>query len=232
MSLLIKNGMVFLEGAFKSKDLLVEGGRIARIGNSLRGDETINASGLIVLPGLIDPHVHLREPGDTYKEDFASGSRAAIAGGFTTVMDMPNNAIPTITKERLDEKISLAREKAVCDVLFHFGGTDENFEEVRRADPGSLKLYLGRTTGGLILKDPSSLEKHFTNFPAGRPIVLHACDHSTDEAENLGNTYTTLERVTALASARERRIHIAHASTGKEVKIAKRCGPRRSASAS
>ncbi len=222
MGLLIKNGTVFMGGKFSQRDILIEDGKIAKIGNSLKAEGPINAAGMLVLPGLIDPHVHLREPGDTYKEDFASGSRAAIAGGFTTVIDMPNNAVPTTTKERLDEKMRLARKKAVCEVLFHFGGTDDNFEEVKRADPQSLKLYLGRTTGGMVLKDPFSMEKHFLNFPKGRPIVLHACDHSEDEEQNLRKTYETVERAVAAAESQGRRIHLAHASTGKEIRLGKR----------
>ncbi|MFH0884500.1 MAG: dihydroorotase family protein [Candidatus Micrarchaeota archaeon] len=222
MSLLIKGGIAFLGSKYGQKDILIEDGRIAGVGNSLQGDDVIKASGLIVLPGLIDPHVHLREPGDTYKEDFATGSRAAIAGGFTTVIDMPNNAIPTTTKKRLDEKIRLAKKKAVCDVFFHFGGTDDNFDEVKKADPGSLKLYLGQTTGGMALKQPFSLEKHFINFPKDRPVVLHACDHSEDEKENIRKTLQTLENSLGLAERLGRRVHLAHASTGKEIQIARR----------
>ncbi|MEW6035998.1 MAG: dihydroorotase family protein [Candidatus Micrarchaeota archaeon] len=222
MSLVIKNGTAFLGDRFEKRDLLIEDGIITRIGSSLSGDERINAEGMLVLPGLIDPHVHLREPGDTYKEDFRTGSRAAIAGGFTTVIDMPNNALPTTTKERLDEKVRLAREKAICDVLFHFGGTDDNFDEVKKANPASLKLYLGHTTGSLVLKKPFSMEKHFIGFPADRPIVLHACDHSEEEEENLRKTYTTVENAIAMAQKQERRIHLAHASTKKEMLIAKR----------
>src|SRR5512135_708672 len=96
MSLLVKNGTAFVDGRFAKKDILIEDGLIAAVGSGLKGDETVDALGLLVLPGLIDPHVHLREPGETYKEDFASGSRAAIAGGFTTVIDMPNNQKPTV----------------------------------------------------------------------------------------------------------------------------------------
>ncbi len=230
MNLLIRNGKAFLDGKFIQKDILIEDGVITAIGTNLSsghgistsGCETVDADGMLVLPGLIDPHVHLREPGDTYKEDFASGGRAAIAGGFTTVIDMPNNALPTITKARLDEKIALARKKALCDVMFHFGGTDDNFNEVQQANPHSLKLYLGHTTGNLVLKNPASLERHFTEFPSSRPIVLHACDHSEDEEANLAKTYSTIEGAVALATKLGRRIHIAHASTGKEIMIAKR----------
>ena len=113
MSLLIDNGTIFINNKFVKKDILIENDKIVQIGTGLSADERIKASGLLVLPGLIDPHVHLREPGDTYKEDFVSGSKAAIAGGFTTVLDMPNNKIPTITKERLEEKRQLAK-KALC----------------------------------------------------------------------------------------------------------------------
>ncbi|MEW6748591.1 MAG: dihydroorotase family protein [Candidatus Micrarchaeota archaeon] len=223
MSLAIKGGNVFLGESFAKKDLLIEEGRIVSIGNAIKGDETLEAKDMLVLPGLIDPHVHLREPGATYKEDFATGSRAAIAGGFTTVMDMPNNPTPTITKEALDEKRALAKKKAICDVLFHFGGTDDNFDEIKRADPGSLKLYLGRTTGPLLLKNPSSLKKHLENFRKDRPVVLHACDHSSDEAKNLKTTYETMENAVALASKTGNRMHIAHASTKKEITIARKC---------
>jgi dihydroorotase (multifunctional complex type) len=222
MSLLIQGGMAFLGGSFEQKDVLIEGGRITAVGNSLKGDRTVHAGGMLVLPGLIDPHVHLREPGDTYKEDFATGSRAAIAGGFTTVIDMPNNSVPTTTKERLDEKTALAKKKAVCDVLFHFGGTDDNLAEVKRADPRSLKLYLGNTTGNLTLRRPDSLEKHLLAFPKERPVVLHACDHSQEEEENLRKSYCNLEAALAIAQKVGRRIHLAHASTRKEVQIARR----------
>ena len=221
MSLAIKNGLAFIRGRYQKQDILIEEGIIVAVDAELRGDENIDASGMLVLPGLIDPHVHLREPGDTYKEDFASGSRAAIAGGFTTVMDMPNNAVPTITKERLEEKMRLAKEKAICDVRFHFGGTDDNFEEVRKANPHSLKLYLGKTTGGLTLRKEDSLEKHLRGFPHKRPVVLHACDNSEDEETNLAKTISTVENAVALARKAGRRIHLAHASCKREVMISK-----------
>ena len=108
--------------------------------------EIIDAKGLLVLPGLIDVHVHLRDPGQTYKEDFTSGTRAALAGGITTVMDMPNNTKPTVTLDRLEEKEEWAAEKALCDVRFHFGCTNNNFNEIKQANPNSLKLYMFKTT--------------------------------------------------------------------------------------
>lgn len=221
MSLAIKNGKAFIGGAFVSKDVLIAGGKIAKIGTNLKGDENVDASGMLVLPGLIDPHVHLREPGDTYKEDFTTGSKAAIAGGFTTVIDMPNNQLPTITAERLKEKERLAKN-ASCDVLFHFGGTDDNFDEVRVANPRSLKLYLGKTTGELMLRDPSSMQKHFASFPKDRPVVLHACGHEKDEAKDLERAHSNIEAAVSAAKQLGRRIHIAHVSTENEILLAKK----------
>jgi dihydroorotase len=223
MSLVIKGGIAFLDSFFDQKDILIEDGRITGIGSSLDGDETIDAKGKLVLPGLIDPHVHLREPGDTYKEDFVTGSKAAIAGGFTTVIDMPNNAVPTTTMKRLEEKKRLAKKKAYCDVFFHFGGTDDNFDEVKKADPVSLKLYLGKTTGELLLKDPKSVERHFDNFPKEKPIVIHACGESPDPGTNLEQTHDRAEAALSLAGTMGRRVHLAHASTEKEVLLAQRC---------
>ena len=221
VSLAVRNGKAFIGGSFVSKDILLAGGKIAKIGTNLKGDENVDASGMLVLPGLIDPHVHLREPGDTYKEDFTTGSRAAIAGGFTTVIDMPNNKIPTITAGRLKEKEKLAKN-ASCDVLFHFGGTDTNFDEVRTANPHSLKLYLGKTTGELMLRDPSSMQRHFAAFPKDRPVVLHACGHETDEAKGLEQTHSNIEAALSAARALGRRVHIAHVSTESEILLAKK----------
>ncbi len=221
MSLVIKDGTVFLGQNFEKKDILLENGRIAAVGTHLKGDERLNAEGLLILPGLIDPHVHFREPGDEKKEDFLSGSRAAIAGGFTTVMDMPNNRFPTVTQKRLQEKIELSK-KAICDVFFHFGGTDDNFNEVKKADPSSLKLYLGKSTGDLVLQNPRSVEKHFASFPSDRPIVVHACDHSQEEQVNLEHTYSLVEKVVSLAQKYSHRVHLAHVSTKKEIMLIKR----------
>lgn len=223
MSLLIRNGKIYSKSQFSLNDIYIEDGLIKKIAPSIdpkSTDEIINADNLLVLPGFIDPHVHLREPGDTYKEDFVSGGNAAAAGGFTTVIDMPNNSIPTITKEKYEEKISLSK-KAPIDIYFHFGGTSNNFDEIKKANPFSLKLYLGKTTGSLLLTDKSLIERHFTEFPFDRPIVLHACDHTENEEENLQKTNEMVEFCTQLAKKLGRKIHLAHVSTKKEVTILK-----------
>lgn len=223
MALVIEGGRVFIDGGFREADILIEDGRISAIGNRLKSDgKPIDASGLLVVPGLIDPHVHLREPGAEQKEDFRSGTQAAVAGGFTTIMDMPNNKAPTITAERLVEKRRLAAEKAMCDVRFHFGTTDSNFEEVRKAKPDSLKIYMGRTTGELMLKEKGSLEKHFTNFDINKPIVIHASDDSPDEEKNLEKTFANEEYARGVAEKLDRRVHLAHVSASHEVHLFKR----------
>ncbi|MBU1031542.1 amidohydrolase family protein [Patescibacteria group bacterium] len=122
---------------------------------------------LIRLPGLIDPHVHLREPGATQKEDFGTGTKSAIAGGFTQVLDMPNNPIPTITPEALQQKMDLAKGRIYADVGFHFGASANSvqyFPEIKDKVYG-LKVYMNQTTGDLLMQDEKILEEVFSNWP-------------------------------------------------------------------
>lgn len=129
---------------------------------------------LIKLPGLIDPHVHLRDPGQTGKEDFFTGTSAALAGGFTTVIDMPNNKIPITTLRLLKEKQKIAREKIVCDIGFYFGSLGDNLEEFPKVQnlAKGLKLYLNETTGNFII-EKGRVEKIFRAW-GSKPILLHA----------------------------------------------------------
>ena len=221
MSLLISGGKIFINSEFALQDILIENGLIAKIGKNLSGDEKIDASGLLIVPGLIDPHVHLREPGAEEKEDFLTGSQTAVAGGFTTVLDMPNNPKPTITKKRLDEKIELAKKKAVCDVGFHFGATESNFDEVKIANPDSLKIYMGLTTGEMMINN-DAVERHFELFDSKKPIIIHASHHSKNEKENLEETYSNEEFCINAAAKYKQRIHLAHASTSHEVHLFKK----------
>lgn len=215
--MIIKGGKAFIENSFLDRDIRFEDGKIIEIGRNLQGEELIDAKGLLVTPGLIDPHVHFREPGATKKEDFFTGSKAAVAGGFTTVIDMPNNLIPTTTKERLDEKIELSK-KAICNVFFHFGATD-NYDEIKKANPNSLKLYLAKTTGDLLV-DLQFAKRHFEEFPKDRPIVLHACSDIEEEEKNIFSTIDLQEKVYDMAG--KRRLHLAHASTKQEIQLAKK----------
>lgn len=129
----------------------------------------------LILPGLIDPHVHLRDPGQTEKEDFYTGTSAALAGGYTTILDMPNNKAPITTSALLEEKIAIARQKIVCDVGFYFGSIGDNFDEFEKVKDKvfGLKLYLNQTTGNFLL-DKNNLSRVFSAFPPTLPILVHA----------------------------------------------------------
>lgn len=139
----------------------------------------------ITLPGLIDPHVHLRDPGQTDKEDFLSGTSAALAGGYTAVLDMPNNLEPITTLERLEAKTASARAQAICDIGFHFGSLSGNFDEFPKIIDRvkGLKVYLNVTTGGFIIDKPKLLEI-YKAWPGGKPILLHAEDDVSDLVES------------------------------------------------
>ena len=137
----------------------------------------------ITLPGLIDIHVHLRDPGQTQKEDFTTGTSAALAGGFTTVIDMPNNAQPITTIERLNEKITLAHEKAVGDIGFHYGSLGDNLDTFAEAAKKAigLKLYLNNTTGGYLL-DAAHLKEIYAAWPRESVVLLHVEEDVIDIA--------------------------------------------------
>jgi carbamoyl-phosphate synthase/aspartate carbamoyltransferase/dihydroorotase len=160
---------------------------------------------MITIPGLIDPHVHLREPGATHKEDFLTGTKAALAGGFTTILDMPNNTTPITTLNLLTAKQKIAKEKILCDVGFHFGSLGNNlseFEKVQNKIFG-LKLYLNQTTGSFII-GLDSLPKIFHAWPKNHPILLHA-------EENI------LEKALALSNQFKQPVHVCHISSAKEL---------------
>jgi len=159
-------------------------------------------------PGFIDVHVHLREPGATHKEDFDTGTAAALAGGFVFVLDMPNNPEQTISREALDKKISLAKEKAHCGVGFIFGADPKadntmEFEKVIN-DVYALKIYMDTTTGDMLLKNPLLLDKTFASWPSHRPIVVHAEEDTMNTAINLAKKY-------------RKKLHIAHISQRSEL---------------
>lgn len=159
----------------------------------------------IKLPGLIDPHVHLRDPGQTDKEDFLTGTRAAIAGGFTAIIDMPNNVIPITTRERLQEKQAVAEKKIVSDVGFYFGTMGDNldeFEKVKNKVLG-LKIYLNQTTGNFLL-DKKHLAEIFERWPEELPILFHAEEKTFDD-------------VLEVLKLHPRKAHLCHMSTAYEL---------------
>ncbi|OGG13025.1 hypothetical protein A2773_00245 [Candidatus Gottesmanbacteria bacterium RIFCSPHIGHO2_01_FULL_39_10] len=154
------------------------------------------------IPGLIDIHVHLRDPGQTQKEDFLTGTSAALAGGVTTVLDMPNNLKPIFTLEALQEKMEIAKKKAVCDYGFYFGTDGENFEEFNKVKDLviGLKIYFTLTTGKYLLDNPAKLEKVFETWPKDRVIIAHAQGDKIELALNLAKKFGNKLHITHLST--------------------------------
>lgn len=161
---------------------------------------------MLTLPGLIDAHVHLREPGGTHKEDFDSGTAAALAGGFTAVLAMPNTHPPLIDADSLARAQAAARAKARCDVGLFVGAGADNAggAAALAAQACGLKMYLDQTFGPLRLDDLAAMQAHFTRWPAARPIALHAEGRS-------------LAAALLLAAVYERRVHVCHVSLREEI---------------
>lgn len=233
--MIIKNGKLALADGIRQADLLIDDGRIVGIGKfdaSQRGEEKIDAKGLLVFAGFVDAHVHLRDPEDTRKEDFSSGTAAALAGGFTSVIDMPNYRNPaTTTKKALGEKRGIANRKARCNYSFHFGASENNFEEVRIANPASLKIFLSNTKSELWVKSDLSLRRHLGEFPKDRPVLVHAEDAGTIEKEGergISASLAGIKRAGDIAAKIGRKVHFCHLSSEQEVACARRFGKRAS----
>jgi dihydroorotase-like cyclic amidohydrolase len=162
---------------------------------------------MIKFPGLIDPHVHLRDPGQTEKEDFYTGTIAALAGGYTTVIDMPNNTVPITTEKLLLGKSKIAQKKIVCDVGFHFGSLGNNLNEFHKVQKyvAGLKIYFNQTTGGYVVT-PSVFKKICEAWPVGKPILVHA-------EEDI------LEEILAIADQYNQKIHVCHVSSDRELQL-------------
>lgn len=165
---------------------------------------------IIKLPGLIDTHVHLREPGSTHKEDFETGTKAAIAGGYTLVIDMPNNPSPITIPKALEEKINLTENRIYSDLGFHFGGSKEAvpfFEQVRDKVFG-LKVYMNHTTGPLLIEDKEELDLIFSSWPKEKVLMVHA------EQE-------TLAKAIVLAKKHGNKLHVCHVARKIELELIK-----------
>lgn len=226
--ILIRGGTLVTPDEAARGDVLIEGQRIAAVGPDLRGPadaRIVSAEGLLVLPGLIDPHVHLREPGGEHKEDFTTGTQAALAGGFTTVLAMPNTHPPIVDRETLAQALELAGAKAVCDVGLFVGATGDNAEEAAGLAPAAgLKLYMGSSTGSLLVADLAGQIAHFERYPG--VIATHAEDEEA-VAHFAGQGLRRPPLCAGLAVARAltlaewfgRRLHICHVTTGLELAL-------------
>jgi dihydroorotase len=239
---LIRNAFIVNEGKTVKGDLLIIDGKIAEIGplvNSFPADTTIiDATGKYLLPGVIDTHVHFREPGLTYKADIYTESKAAVAGGVTSFMDMPNTVPAVLTQELLEDKFKLAKNKALANYSFYMGTSNTNLDEVVKTDPKNVcgvKIYLGQSTGNMCVDDPNTIEKLFAQCPT--LLAAHCEDeHIIEEnsklfKEKYGDNpppeshpkirneeccYLSSKHAVELATKHNTRLHIVHVSTAKE----------------
>jgi dihydroorotase len=183
---LIVNARLVSSGREYDGDLRVTDGRIAQIGQGLSardGDTVIDAAGRRLLPGMIDDQVHFREPGLEYKADMAIESAAAVAGGLTTFMDMPNTSPPTLDAAALEDKYRRAAGRAWGNFGFYLGASNDNLEAVRTLDPRSapgIKVFMGASTGNMLVDDPQTLDAIFREAPT--PIITHCEDTPMIEA--------------------------------------------------
>jgi dihydroorotase (multifunctional complex type) len=234
--MLIRNGVVVTAQETRRLDIRVRAEIIVEIAPDLtpeQDEQVVEASGLLVFPGFIDSHVHFRDPGAPQKEDFLSGTRAALAGGVTTVLDMPNTQPPTDSHARLIEKTALVAPKAVVDYGFYFGATETNVEEaaVVAHKVAAMKLYMGSSTGSLLVTEFSPIYRHFTTFPLDKPIAVHAEDEQSlkyfgemglqdhNQARPPVSAQIALSRALAIAEKTGRRLHIAHTTTRRELEL-------------
>jgi len=233
---LIRGAQVVAPEGIAQADVLLQGEWIIAVAPRLAagGAEIIEAGGLCALPGGIDAHVHLRDPGATHKEDFTSGTRAALAGGVTTVLDMPNTPEPTTTASSFAAKVQLGESRACCDFGLYIGATAGNTTETASVeDAVGLKLYMGSTTGTLLVADLEGQRRHFEAYPATQPLAVHGEDEEAvrlfGDRERRPSVCAELAAGRAIALARRagRRLHLCHISTRAElelVALAKRQG--------
>ncbi len=179
-SILISNATIINENSQKISDIFVKDGRINQISNDLshiNADINIDAAGKYVVPGMIDDQVHFREPGLTDKADIRSESLAAVIGGTTSFMDMPNNKPPIITNEGLEKKFEVAKNRSFANDSFYLGATNENIEEIKNTIKRAcgIKVFMGASTGNMLVDDPKALEQIFIHAP--KLIATH-CESS------------------------------------------------------
>lgn len=185
---LIRGAELVNEGSRRVADVRLRDGRIETIADSLdaRADETVvDAAGLWLLPGMIDDQVHFREPGLEHKADFATESRAAVAGGITSYMEMPNSKPTTTTLDALEDKYARAATKSVANHAFYLGATNDNLDVIRALDPKAacgIKIFMGASTGNMLVDNPDTLDAIFREAPT---IVVTHCEDSPTIDANL-----------------------------------------------
>ncbi len=243
MKYLIKGGTLINEGKLLQQDVLINGEWIEKIGANLSDDSAIeiNADGMYVVPGSIDDQVHFREPGLTHKADVYTESRAAVAGGITTYMEMPNTVPNALTQELLEQKYQRAAQVSMANYSFFMGASNDNIEEVLKTDNQTvcgIKVFMGSSTGNMLVDAPDTLNKIFSEVP------MLIATHCEDEATIRKNTaefqakygefvpmemhpiirseeacYLSSSLAVELAKKHNARLHILHISTEKELSL-------------
>ena len=243
MKTLIKNAQIVNEGKIFKSDLLIEGQIIKKIANSIneKVDKCIDAEGLHLIPGVIDDQVHFREPGLTHKADIYTESKAAIAGGITSFMEMPNTNPQTLTQKLLEEKFRIGDKKSLANFTFFMGVSNNNLEEVLKTDPknvGAIKIFMGSSTGDMLVDDKNVLEEIFKK---SKCLIAVHCEDETIIKENIHkaikqygdnipiNLHPEIRSVEAcyksssfaveLAKKHNTRLHVFHLSTEKEISL-------------
>ncbi|HYK76982.1 MAG TPA: dihydroorotase, partial [Daejeonella sp.] len=184
-SILIQAATIVNEGMQFSGDIFIQNGLIEKIAPTLnvKADRVINAEGLHLLPGCIDDQVHFREPGLTHKADIYTESRAAVAGGITSFMEMPNTVPNTLTQTLLEDKYQIAAQKSLANYSFYMGAGNGNLDEVLKTDPKNvcgIKVFMGSSTGNMLVDNQKTLEGIFANAPM--LIATHCEDEATIQA--------------------------------------------------
>ena len=243
--ILIKHAKVVNEGQIKETDVLIEGAFIKTIAPdqtpSSADVRVIDLEGNYLLPGMIDDQVHFREPGLTHKANIETESKAAIAGGITSFIEMPNTNPQTTTVEKLEEKFDIASMTSYANYSFMFGGTNDNLDEIKKVDSktvAGLKLFLGSSTGNMLVDDPEILEKIFSS--TDMVISVHCEDEETikrnlkEKIEEYGDDipmhlhpiirseeacYLSSSKAIELAKKTGARLHVFHLSTAKETEL-------------
>jgi dihydroorotase len=241
--MVIKSATIVNEGKQFVADVLIKNDRIEKIAPSIPGpdEQIIDGSGKLLLPGLIDDQVHFREPGVTYKADIATESRAAVAGGITSFMEMPNTKPNTLTQELLEDKYQLAEEKSIANYSFYMGASNDNLEEVLKTNPQNVcgvKVFMGSSTGNMLVDERSTLEGLFSKVKM--LIATHCEDEETiraneaqarseygenvpiemhPEIRSAEACYLSSSLAVELAKKYNTRLHILHLSTAREMDL-------------
>ncbi|MBL7847967.1 MAG: dihydroorotase [Cyclobacteriaceae bacterium] len=242
MNTLIVNAKIVNEGKVIEGDVLIRGERIERIGSSLNAPgRVIDAHGKYLIPGAIDDQVHFREPGLTHKATIFMDSRAAVAGGVTSYMEMPNTIPPTFTQELLEQKYQIASRDSLANYSFYIGASNDNLEEVLKTDLKrvcGLKIFMGSSTGNLLVDNLETLRGFFSRFPG---LIATHCEHEPTIRKNSElfrqkygedipaeyhplirseeGCYLSSSMAVELARSHGTRLHVLHISTAKETNL-------------